>query len=284
MLNQVSNSNHYIKQYQNIEKVNPGSTFEPESVFFDPVSGGVNYGGGNEVGVISEKMRLGNELSPSEMDYLKAKAPDLYSKAVALEHERKAFLEKLKKCKSKEEVMQLKNGQVNQILGSRTPAQGGLAVEQNDWTLMRMNSIDKAFCKYIGTGDFKKLPDFVKEQMRGQDRIDFAKLEEGNPASMFKNKLVAQGIASRIAAGENVQGADLAFLEKHEPIMAMEARHSNEGRKRLQVQVKNQLNKEDRREMIKQARLAAICLQPSDTMIQLSLSAIDQVEKDMWRN
>lgn len=55
---------------------------------------------------IMSKLKSGKRLTSQEMNYLRIHNPSMYEIAQRVEQERQAFRERLKKCKSKEEVQQ----------------------------------------------------------------------------------------------------------------------------------------------------------------------------------
>lgn len=57
---------------------------------------------------IMAKMQAGQKLSPAELEHLKKTDPDLYTKAVQIGAERKAYEERLKNCRTKEDVQREK--------------------------------------------------------------------------------------------------------------------------------------------------------------------------------
>ena len=53
---------------------------------------------------IRHKLRSGARLTPAEKEFLRRYAPQLYEQAMAIERERAAYEERLKKCRTEEEL------------------------------------------------------------------------------------------------------------------------------------------------------------------------------------
>lgn len=64
---------------------------------------------------IMAKLRSGKRLTSQELSYLRLHNPDLYEIAMRVEQARQAFRNRLKSCKSKEEVQQVISGQMEVI-------------------------------------------------------------------------------------------------------------------------------------------------------------------------
>lgn len=63
---------------------------------------------------ISAKVRSGQDLSPDEIAYLQRERPQVYRDYLEIKNEKEAYGQKLKKCKTKEEVDRLKVEQLSQ--------------------------------------------------------------------------------------------------------------------------------------------------------------------------
>ena len=61
---------------------------------------------------IRAKLNAGKKLSSSELSYLKKNDPETYQHVKAMEAERKAYEQRLRRCKTKEEVQRLKASQM----------------------------------------------------------------------------------------------------------------------------------------------------------------------------
>ena len=57
---------------------------------------------------IRQKLRSGARLTPAEKQFLRQYAPQLYEKAMAIERERAAYEERLKRCRTEEELERVK--------------------------------------------------------------------------------------------------------------------------------------------------------------------------------
>ena len=80
-------------------------------------AGGIGTGTSNRsqqaiLNGIRTKLNAGKRLSSSELEYLKKNDPETYQHVKAMEMERKAYEQRLKNCKTKEEVQRLKASQM----------------------------------------------------------------------------------------------------------------------------------------------------------------------------
>ena len=78
----------------------------------------VNSHGDDKLRAIHAKLFAGGTLTAKEREYLKIKDPKAYNDLVKEEAEQKAYEEKLRKCRTKEEVDRLKTNSINKSLST----------------------------------------------------------------------------------------------------------------------------------------------------------------------
>lgn len=81
----------------------------------DPANGMEEEERANYEQKIVQKLKTGRRLTSEELNYLRIHNPELYQSAVRVETARKALREKLKNCKSKEEVQQVVSAQMESL-------------------------------------------------------------------------------------------------------------------------------------------------------------------------
>jgi len=105
--------------------------------------------------LITCKLRGGKKLSSVELNYLREKAPELYSKAIRIEEERKEFAEKLKTCKSKVEARSLHATNISfATLSGKTDNTG-----EAEYCSMTNAAINNKWNEFTATKNYKKLPE-----------------------------------------------------------------------------------------------------------------------------
>lgn len=109
---------------------------------------------------IKGKLQNGLELSPSELEYLRANAPDLYKEAVKMIALRKQIQSRLNRCKSKEDFSRAKN-EINSQIANECGVSGSKKCDLNQSLMFerRINTANRCFVKFCKTDSFRKLPD-----------------------------------------------------------------------------------------------------------------------------
>lgn len=135
---------------------------------------------------IMAKMQSGQELSPAELEHLKKTDPDLYSKAVQIAAERKAYEQKLKNCKTKEDVQRVKltalSGvmvRVNDITNNpNIPEDKKLEMIQHEGR--RAQAFNEATAEYVKTTEYAQKP--TEAERNADDKAERIEREEAvNP-------------------------------------------------------------------------------------------------------
>ena len=109
------------------------------------------------------KLMSGQELSPSELEYLRKHSPDLYEKAVKIKQERAEYKRELANCRSKEDVERLRQ---SKLLGfaseARAISRAKIPPEEKreklEFLTMRMNAVLNEHHKFTQSAEYQKLP------------------------------------------------------------------------------------------------------------------------------
>lgn len=100
---------------------------------------------------INEKIRLGEKLSPAEMNYIQRTNPSLYMRVKRIQMQRELLEKKLKQCKSKEEVEEV----YNQAIAS-------IDKKDPDRVLVAKN-YENATKEFKKTREYQSLPRTIKD-------------------------------------------------------------------------------------------------------------------------
>lgn len=116
---------------------------------------------------ISAKLQNGMELSPSELEYLRVNAPDLYKEAVRMIELKKKIEERLEQCKSKEDVARAQSEISSQIaMECDVSPSKKCDISKAKMYERRINLAKNTFVKFAKTESFRNLPDTDSEYVR----------------------------------------------------------------------------------------------------------------------
>ena len=113
---------------------------------------------------IHQKLEAGGKLTPEERRYLQAKDPKAYAELEAMEREQKAFEQKLRQCRTKEEAQRLRMTYLNASLTTVKSVENNSAIpQQKKLEIMmrekqRCDKLDESFQKFVKTGEYEGLP------------------------------------------------------------------------------------------------------------------------------
>lgn len=125
---------------------------------------------------IHNKLLQGGKLTAEEKKYLQANDPEAYQKLSAAEQEQKAFEQKLKQCRTKEEAQRLKMTYINSSLvtiksvehNSAIPKAKKLEIFMQE--KQRCDKIEESSREFVRRGDYDRLPDQTEEAKAEKDR------------------------------------------------------------------------------------------------------------------
>ena len=119
--------------------------------------------GDDKLRAIHTKLFAGEELTNEEREYLKAKDPEAYRQLVAEEAEQKAYEEKLRKCRTKEEVDRLKMGKISKSLSTVKAVENNPYITKSQKLAIAMHEkrsldrIEESTQKFIKSGEYGRL-------------------------------------------------------------------------------------------------------------------------------
>lgn len=122
---------------------------------------------------IANKIMNGDELTPKEEQYLAQNNPGQLSNYRRARAERKAYEEKLQKCKTKDEVQRLKTNTMNAYLAELKAAPGQAKAAKAMEILGKVRNVEKAELHFIKSGGYAKLPTEADEAIdRAEERSE----------------------------------------------------------------------------------------------------------------
>ena len=144
---------------------------------------------------IRAKLNAGKRLSSSELQYLKKNDPETYQHVKAMEAERKAFEQRLRRCKTKEEVQRLKASQMASSLDRVRDVNNNPNIpdgEKLKLTLQehqKVSSVTDATTKFAESGEYRKLPTEAEKRKAEKDLKEAKEAERKGETKDDKNKV-----------------------------------------------------------------------------------------------
>lgn len=123
-----------------------------------------NKGGDSQLRSIQAKVDAGKKLTAKERAYLKEKDPETYAELEAEEQEQRAYEQKLKRCRTKDEVQRLKLAHVGTSLAKVNAVKNdpNISLEKKlkiaKQELRRCNKLEESTKEFIRRGEYAKLP------------------------------------------------------------------------------------------------------------------------------
>ena len=119
---------------------------------------------------IRTKLATGKKLTQEEMEYLEKHDPQTYQKVKAIEAEQKSYEKKLKNCKTKEEVQQVRTDRVAASLSVVNSVKNNPAIPEGAklgiaWQELQKNmAMEETVRKFVESGEYAKLPTEAEKQ------------------------------------------------------------------------------------------------------------------------
>ena len=119
---------------------------------------------------IRTKLAAGKKLTQEEMEYLEKHDPQTYQKVKAIEAEQKSYEKKLKNCKTKEEVQQVRTDRVAASLSVVNSVKNNPAIPKGAklgiaWQELQKNmAMEETIRKFVESGEYAKLPTEAEKQ------------------------------------------------------------------------------------------------------------------------
>ena len=139
---------------------------------------------------IDNKIMYGGTLTPEEEKYLEQNNPEALQKYRQMKAEKKAYEEKLRNCKTKDEVQRLKTNTLNGYLSSFKKIENNPCIPLSEKLakaqemLGKSRNIQEAERKFMATSEYKNMPTEAKEP------DDAVKVEDGNEDIDDKKKKI----------------------------------------------------------------------------------------------
>ena len=152
----LTNIGNFLKNQSMEAQWKQKSRIPSSGIVGDPSGGSIPETAKSDpkISSIINKMNLGDELSPEELEYLRDYAPQLYDEAVKAISEKRGYEKELRNCKTKNEVHTLQMHKVAAAFskmkggGAQGAPTGGLAADA------KLKLLTKAYLSYISTKEF----------------------------------------------------------------------------------------------------------------------------------
>ena len=162
----------------------------------------VGGGGDDTLRTIHQKLFASQKLTPEERRYLEAKDPETYAGLVADEREQKAFEQKLKQCRTKEEAQRLKMTHLSASLTTVKSVEHNSAIPlQKKLEIMirekqRCDRIEASVRVFVASGEYEKLPTEA-EQAKAQEQAKENQAETSRPAQGEQEKAAREELTTK---------------------------------------------------------------------------------------
>lgn len=153
--------------------------------------------GDSKLRTIQAKVDAGKKLTEQERAYLKEKDPETYADLEAEEQEQRAYEQKLKRCRTKEEVQRLKMSHVGTSLTKVNAVKNdpNISLEKKlkiaKQELRRCNRVEESTREFVRQGEYEKLPtdQELAQAEREEARRDVPEAEDaGNTEPAAQDK------------------------------------------------------------------------------------------------
>lgn len=133
---------------------------------------------------IQAKLMAGRKLTSAEMEYLRKNDPDTYQQAKYREMERKAFEQRLRSCKTKEEVQRLKAAHMAASLdrvkdiNNNPNISGGEKLKLTIEEHQKVCTVSDAATRFTESSDYKRLPTEAEKRKAEKDLKEAKEAEQ----------------------------------------------------------------------------------------------------------
>lgn len=124
---------------------------------------------------IHNKLLQGGKLTAEERKYLQQNDPEAYQKLKSSEQEQKAFEQRLKQCRTKEEAQRLKMTYINSSLVTVKSVENNSAISKSKkleifmQEKQRCDRIEESCRNFVQRGDYERLPTEAEETKANKD-------------------------------------------------------------------------------------------------------------------
>ena len=171
----ISNMSSNSSAKNNFDTINLHKSSAQSPNYVTPTQGSTESPN-TKVELLHSKLKRGEELSSSELNFLKQNSPGLYEKAVKINQERKEYKQQLESCKTKQDVEKMKNLKMNRFAKeieaiNRSPLSQSEKEEKLEMVKMRQAAIENEHKQFVKTNHYKSL----KETDEDSNKIDHSK-------------------------------------------------------------------------------------------------------------
>lgn len=150
---------------------------------------------------ITLKLKSGQRLSGSEIEFLKENSPELYKKAVQIAEEREQYRKKLENCRTKEDVLKVNAEKLQQFANeaeaiSDSSLSKGEKAAELEFILMRQAAIADETSSFMRSLAYQSLPNedpekslLLKPEKKIYSDVDRKKIERYLSAVRAKEKM-----------------------------------------------------------------------------------------------
>ncbi len=171
----------------------------------------------NQMSGIDAKVKSGADLSPEELKYLKEKKPEAYREYQELKQEQEAYKEKLKSCRTKDEVDELKFTKLGEFMSSakkissnpNIPKAKKLALMEK--LLKRAAGIEKIHIEFTKTVQYQELPTEEELTEKVTKKALFDAVQQEEPVDIKQQEVESE------PDSDAEMGEDLNIVLKPEP-------------------------------------------------------------------
>jgi len=157
---------------------------------------------------INNKIATGTKLTPDEMKYLQSKNPALYQQLKNEELEEKAFEDKLKNCKTKDEVEKLKFEKTSKAMSSVNSVKSNPNIPEGTKAaiagaeMRKLQKINNIVAKFVKSGEYSKLPTEA-EVHKVEKEIAEAKQNQTEEILRTENPSDNKEVETKVSTTEN---------------------------------------------------------------------------------
>lgn len=178
----------------------------------------------DDYAVIYNKLKSGKKLSPKEVEYLQKNNPQAYADYKIAQAEKEAFKKKLRNCKSKEEVRELKVTEMgNYLAQAKTVSSNpnipkGKKLEILGKIMGRVMGIEEVYQEFVKSTEYTGLENTRLENTdETKEKKPKKKEETGENTNMEDTFLGEEFAEIELIYNEVVQGTDVSVSKENAP-------------------------------------------------------------------
>lgn len=223
------------------------------------------------------KLNAGKRLSSSELEYLKKNDPETYQHVKAMEMERKAYEQRLKSCKTKEEVQRLKASQMAASLDRVREVNNDPNIPDGEKLKLTMqehqkvSSVTDSTVKFAQSGEYSRLPTEAEKRKAEKDLKEAKEAEMKGETKDHKDTAVDEKASQAPEDSTSKTEETVADKDEHTDAQLAKARELVLSSKKTRVEA--ELTPEAQK--VRRSRAKAVYVQNMNTGEAASVSTID---------